>query len=257
MLEIVSPQNSRFKSYLELLESSGIKEQNRFLVFGKKLVLEVLKNHPSTIIEVLFPLPSPGKAHLTEDLPFELQSKVETRLAVGLGPSLFKEVDLFGTKFPILICTLPEIAIWNQTLTLSGFELLLPIGNPLNVGAILRSAVAFGVKKIVLLNECAHPFLPQSIRASSGAVFNLSFAKGPALKDLVENENLFSLDSEGTPLDKFQWRDDMRLLLGEEGQGIPSHLKSRAISIHQTSQMESLNVAIAAGIALHARFSKN
>ena len=90
--------------------------------------------------------------------------------SILLKKHLYNELDTFNTNAPLLVIQTPEIPEWDYRLT-EGCNLLIPFQDPVNVGAVIRSAAGFGVKKIIMLKEAAHPFHPRSIRASTGAVF--------------------------------------------------------------------------------------
>ena len=61
-----------------------------------------------------------------------------------------------------------------------GCTLFVPFQDPENVGAVIRSAAAFGVARVVLLREAAHPFHPRSSRAAGPALFQVPLQVGPA-----------------------------------------------------------------------------
>ena len=130
-----------------------------------------------------------------------------------------------------------------------------------NVGAILRSASAFGFKQIIALKGTAALWSPKVLRAGMGAHWGLQ---------LVESADLAALDQLRLPLlvtsshrgDFLHQMLQKRELpmpcvwaLGHEGQGICAELEARAkqhVRIAQPGGEESLNVATAAAICLHA-----
>jgi TrmH family RNA methyltransferase len=126
-------------------------------------------------------------------------------------------------------------------------ELVVPIGDPGNLGALIRSAEAFGVTRAVLTSEAAHPFLPKAVKASAGSVLRLPMARGPALHQFPDT--CIALDMGGTDIDKFIWPKNAMLAVGEEGKGLgKAHFKKR---VHiATAGVESLNAVVAASIAL-------
>ncbi len=102
-----------------------------------------------------------------------------------LSEALFKELDVAGTHSPLLLVSVPAIAPWSDADPWpTGCTLFVPFQDPENVGAVIRSAAAFGVARVVLLKEAAHPFHPRSSRAAGTALFQVPIAQGPSLRDL-------------------------------------------------------------------------
>lgn len=253
VVEITSPQNETYKMWLSLLGSKGIKEHRLFFVFGEKVVSETLNRHSDKCVQIILPLelssvPTPLNKRRWQDF---LQPDSGLKIAY-LSKSLFKELDIFDTGSPLLICRTPHLEIWDQSSQAKGLELIAPLSEPSNLGALLRSAAAFGASKVVLTLESANPFLPKCVRAASGAIFSVPLFKGPAVSELNE-KSLFALDSSGTPIEDFNWPKDIRLLVGNEGPGLPPQFRDQknTLKISMESTSESLNAVIAASIALH------
>ena len=126
-----------------------------------------------------------------------------------------------------------------------------------NVGSILRSAAAFGFTQIIALKGTAALWAPKVLRAGMGAHFGLR---------LIESAEMDALDALAVPCiatssHRGDWLHRARLphpcawLMGHEGQGVSAALEARAaqhIRIEQPGGEESLNVAAAAAICLHA-----
>ncbi|MDZ4662348.1 MAG: TrmH family RNA methyltransferase [Pseudomonadota bacterium] len=236
---ITSSTNLNYKRWHSLSDSQGILKQKQFLVSGQKVIEEILAQYPEKVIEVL----------ASEEFGPKLSLKHQTHL---IEKKLFKELDQFNTKSSLLVCRANRIEKWNPDAAPKGLELLCPFGDPRNLGAMMRSALAFGVSKLVLLTEAANPYLPLAVRSSSGAVLKLKLEQGPSIKALSNVKGLVALDFGGTPIDKFPWKQNIRLLVGEEGPGLWDMEFSTKISIAMTKTVESLNAAVAASIALHA-----
>jgi tRNA G18 (ribose-2'-O)-methylase SpoU len=130
-----------------------------------------------------------------------------------------------------------------------GLELLCPFGDPQNLGALVRTAYAFGVSRVVLLKEAAHPLLPKAIKASSGAILKIPLFFGPSIHQI--QAPAVALDLNGTPLNGKIWPQSLRLLLGEEGPGIPADFRGERLTLPMKNPMESLNAAVAAGIVIY------
>lgn len=236
MKSIQSRQNEKFKTWLSLLEGRGIKKQRQAIISGSRLVSEFLKLHSSLARELL--VPSKNASHI--DAP-----KVEV---FDLATELFRELDIFGTKSPLLVVETPSLEPWIEHPP-KGLELIVALSDPGNLGAVLRSALAFNANRVVLCQECSSPFLPKAIRASSGACFALPLIAGPSIHE-IKPQSAHCLDLEGEALTQFQWPQDLSLVLGEEGQGIPQSLHAKALTIPIHNKSESLNAMAAASIAL-------
>jgi len=220
MTIIESLQNKTYKYFKSLLTPKGLKKEKHCLVMGKTLTEELIKRkHPYK------------KIHFDEsENPDYLLSK-----------KLFEDLSLLKNRTPILLCECIEPKPYSYSK--NSFDVFLPVGDPRNLGALIRTATAFNVDKIVLLTESAHPFLHESIRASSGAVFNAPLFSSGSLKDL-DCKNLCTLDKGGKSL--FDWKpkvtDGIKILLGEEGGGLTSLQLKNSISIPISKNVESLNV---------------
>lgn len=241
---ITSANNNHIKRWLSLLDRKGIKKHGQCLVSGKKIVLETLTHHPTLCQELLY-------SQKTPDLP-KLPRHV---MSFELTDALFQKIDTVGTVFPLLICQTPKVSSADLSVPPEGLEVLCPLGNPMNLGMVIRSCSAFGVQKLILLQEAANPFHPKTIRASSGAVFNLSIDEGPEIQNLTDHELrkwVVSLDLKGRNLSTWQWPQHVRLLVGEEGLGLPDITFHHTLMIPQTNAVDSLNAAMATSIALFA-----
>lgn len=139
-----------------------------------------------------------------------------------------------------------------------GFILALDgVSDPGNVGAILRTALALGWEGAFILNESCDPFNDKAIRAARGATFRLPLAWGniDQLKMLVKENNLTPLvaDIEGQNLSDIA-PSPILLVMGNEAHGPSQEIKDfcQPATIAMPGSMESLNVAVAAGIMMYA-----
>ena len=242
---IESPQNPQFKLWESLLESRGLKKQGKFLLAGLKTVPEALNRWPEHFTTVLVTDPAQIDG-------WRLPARID---AVQLAPALFRTLDSSGTGFPLLVGTVPEMPLLDLSRPPQGLELVCALGDPNNLGALLRSAAAFGAHRVVLLEGAAHPFHPKCLRAASNAQFELALLRGGRWEDLCAAAGpMVALDAGGTDMASFAWPRDVRLVLGEEGPGIPDDLPVRRLSIPTTGAVESLNATVAASVALFSHF---
>lgn len=246
-LLIESAQNPRFKSWESLLESRGIRKAGQFLLAGLKLVPEALTRWPERFGTILVP-------HLNWIADWPLPDHVER---VQLAPELFRRLDVSGTDYPLLVGQVPELPAADLAAPPRGLELVCALGDPANLGALLRSAASFGATRVILLEEAAHPFHPKCLRAAANGVFGLNLARGGRWGDLARAAGpLLALDAGGEDLSRITWPQDLRLVLGEEGKGVPPDLPLRRLTVPTTGEVESLNATVAASIALFSWYSR-
>ena len=126
-----------------------------------------------------------------------------------------------------------------------------------NVGAILRSAGAFGFRQVIALKGTAALWSPKVLRAGMGAHFGLRLLEAvePAALDALAVPILVTSSHHGAFLHQAALPWPCAWALGHEGQGVGDEVGSRssqAVRIAQPGGEESLNVSCAAAICLHA-----
>jgi len=126
-----------------------------------------------------------------------------------------------------------------------------------NVGAILRSAAAFGVSTVVLDRACADPWSPKVLRAAMGGHFALSIRQVDALHAEVERfrgQVACTVARDGAAPKGAKLAHPLAWIFGSEGQGVSQALQELSdvlITIPLRPGTESLNVAAAAAICLY------
>ncbi len=122
------------------------------------------------------------------------------------------------------------------------------VGDPGNVGTLLRTADAFGAC-VALSDGCADPLSPKALRASAGAVFRV-----PILAwDAAPGTPVALVAHGGTPLAELALQPPVTFVLGSERAGVPPELVTDCClaTIELSGAAESLNVAAAGAIALY------
>ncbi len=240
--EITSASNPTFRRLKSLLGGPGIREHGEAILAGSRIVGEVAGRFPDAVI---------GWLTGTDGPPPPQPSWPWFRLA----DPLFKELDVAGTHAPLSLVRVPATPTWSDAAPWpDGCTLFVPFQDPENVGAVIRSAAAFGAARVVLLREAAHPFHPRSSRAAGPALFQVPLGVGPRLADLkAEGAPLIALDTDGPELSESPFPDRFGLVVGVEGPGLPPHLRAgHRRRIAMRPGVESLNAAAAAAVALYA-----
>ena len=129
------------------------------------------------------------------------------------------------------------------------------VSDPGNVGAVLRSAEAFGAASVALGPATADPFSPKAVRASMGAVFGMPLSRVSAVSELPGTKIALAAGA-GVPLRKLapapQASGAITLLVGSERDGLPDDVLAEADHVaHIPIATHSLNAATAAAVALY------
>jgi 16S rRNA (guanine527-N7)-methyltransferase len=242
--EIASTTNPNYQTCMEIQQGRGIRKQGMALVSGRKMVEEVLRNFPERIESWITDRDGPPP-------PPECDATVSWLRFVK---PLWEDLDQFGTKSPILRVRVPKLQpIDLQSDDLPGCTLLVPFQDPENVGAVLRSAAAFHVDRVVLLQEASHPFHPKSLRAGGPPILELNLFSGPSIRDLPDMKvPLIALGADGVEIQEQNWPESFAMLPGVEGPGLPKDLPNVVkIGIPIAEHVESLNASVATAIALY------
>jgi TrmH family RNA methyltransferase len=131
------------------------------------------------------------------------------------------------------------------------------VHDPGNVGAVLRSAEAFGASCVALGPGSADPFSPKAVRASMGAIFGVPVVKVGGIGELP-GATVALVAGKGAPLSELLHElhgghvRDATVLIGSEREGLPDEVVAQADhSVHIPIRTHSLNAAMAATVALY------
>lgn len=245
MIEISSKTNDHFRRWSDLSSARGIKKHSEFILMGEKLIEEFLEN-PNFRIK--------GEI-VHEDLKSVTMTAPKLkgqRIPVfKLPKALFNEIDVVGTHYNLLVLEPKEIAPLT-TAKAEGLEVISPLGDPSNLGALARSSLAFGASKMILTEESCSPYHPKAIKASAGALLKMPLFKIGKFADFVSNnDQIYALDMKGESVANFKWPKNVRIALGEEGPGFSGIKNLQRLSV-ATQSVESLNATVAGSIALYS-----
>jgi 16S rRNA (guanine(527)-N(7))-methyltransferase RsmG len=238
---IESASNPTFRRCRDLLTGAGIRKHREAIVAGTRVCSEVIERFPERVLGWLTDLDGPPPS----------SPGIEW---LRFSKAMFKELDVAGTHAPLLLVDAPALPEWHDDEPWpDGCTLFVPFQDPENVGAVIRSAAAFGVARVVLLAGAAHPFHPRGSRAGGTAIFQVTLMTGPALDDLRTGEvPLLALDTSGSEISESSFPPRFGLVVGVEGPGLPPHLRSgERRRIAMEPGVESLNAATAAAVALY------
>lgn len=241
--DIASRENPTFKRFLRLFRGQGVKKQGAAILSGPKQVEEVLKDFPERCEGIIL-------AERHEMPSVNLPGAIK---AYRLSGDLFREIDLYGTDQPLLMVRVQPLPPWDRNVWPVGCTLFVPFQDPGNVGTVIRSAAAFGVPRVVILRESAHPFHHRSLRVAGSAIFRIPLFEGPSIREMGDGKApLITLSCDGRDIGNYRFPRTFGLLPGLEGPGLPPRLReTESLAIPMAAGVESLNAALATGIALY------
>lgn len=269
MKRIASRSNPETVFAASLLTKKGREETGLFTADGEKLFRESAKPENASKIDRIYLRESASDRYLpliTELLGGEFADSDRT---VVFSDPAFEKIT--SEKSPQGIITVLKtidfsknyIKIEKKDLSrLEGKRIVALFGvrDPGNLGAIVRSAVAFGFSEMVLSSDCVEVTNPKTVRAAMGGVFSIGFRTVSDFGSFITSareagRRVFAAElREGAaPLFEIGIRSDDVIVIGNEGQGIPreiSALCDSSVYIPISERSESLNAAVAASLFL-------
>jgi len=126
------------------------------------------------------------------------------------------------------------------------------VGDPGNVGTVIRSGLAFGASCVALGPGSADPYGHKAVRASMGALFSVPVARVKTLAELP-GRKIALVAREGAPLRELPVDGELTLVVGAEREGLPSSIVASCDDVAHIpiAHADSLNAAMAATVALY------
>ena len=185
----------------------------------------------------------------------EIARLVEGRDPVLLADVLMRELGLVDTPSGLLaVAAMPAamaaVDLEKEAILLDGVQ------DPGNVGTLLRTAAAAGIKQALLAPGCAAAWSPKVLRAGQGAHFALVIHEDADLAGFMaayRGTTAVTCLDDATSLYETDWQGPLAWVFGAEGQGVSPALIAAArlrIRIPMPGAVESLNVAAAAAVCL-------
>tara|TARA_B100000029_G_scaffold262914_1_gene259091 strand:+ start:6715 stop:7479 length:765 start_codon:yes stop_codon:yes gene_type:complete len=242
--------------YLRSLHNKKYRQKEKKIILeGKKLINQVLNSN--TKIECVWLSHAFIESTSGQELKLKL-SKKNINWEVASEKSIARVCESKNNQGLVAISPLPEFnkinPFPNQAIYLDG------ISDPGNMGTILRSAIWFGIKTILLSNDCVDPFNSKVIRSGMGSHFYFNHIITKSASDVLmkfdKSYRILGADIKGEPmhLKNFEKHKKWVLVLGNESKGLSEKLRLKLtdeIYIDGFHQIDSLNVAVAGSIILH------
>jgi len=225
-MTITSNHNEKLKEIRKLARTRSRAESGRFVAEGEDLVAAAAAARWNP----LHLLTAAGSGLAGEEVEGDLLAGVSS---LGSGT---RQLGVYESRWVAPAGPLC-IALWG-------------VGDPGNVGTILRSAVAFGASSVVVGPGSADPFGPKAVRASMGAIFAVPVARARRVDELP-GERVALVARGGSPL-AGPATGETTLVVGAERDGLADDVVAACDRIaHIPIASDSLNAAMAASIALY------
>jgi TrmH family RNA methyltransferase len=236
MSVITSHRNQEFKTLL-----AAKKDRGMMLLEGRRLVENALSRgmvpcHAAVTPEYVLARGRAGFPHtvLSEEL---LARIADTRTPQGIL-----------AFFPAPWAGDEDLARCERIIILDGLQ------DPGNVGTIIRTAEAFGFDAVAVTQGTASPFSAKAVRSSMGSVLGVTIVRRQPAELAALPHRMIILAPRGTmKLRAELFRSPCAICLGQEGAGVSPEmlaLSHETVSIPMKGNVESLNVAVTAGIVL-------
>ena len=262
---ISSRSNPIVKWAVSLSEKKGREASKSFIAEGEKLTFEAIS--ASLPITHVFVCES-QKARIIDKLPRELADKnYEDVRIIILSESAFEKISTEKSPQGVIsvikhldFFSIIDI-IYKKEFFLCEREraiALYSVRDPGNLGAVIRSSVAFGVDRIILSADCADIYNPKTVRSAMGSLFRVKISVVADMREFIDaaKENgrrVFSaeLTDDAKSLSDVSLNESDIVIIGNEGHGIPkdvSSLTNGSVYIPISKKTESLNASVAAAI---------
>lgn len=236
MRVVTSHRSLAFRAFLAAKKDKGM-----MLLEGRRLVANALSR--GLVPGLAAVTPEYIRAHGPARFPHTvLKEELLARIADTRTP---QGILAF---FPVPWAAAEDLAGRERIVILDGLQ------DPGNVGTIIRTAEAFGFDAIALTEGSASPFSPKAVRSSMGSVLGLTIARVQPEELATYPHRIITLAPRGSArLSADLFRSPCAVCLGQEGAGVSPEMLAishETVSIPMKKNVESLNVAVTAGIVL-------
>lgn len=244
---INSINNKTIKIAAALKEKKYRLQEGKFLVEG----INLIKDLPGENIEEIF---------LRESNFSSFESLCSEKLKENSSIHIHIVADSVFKKLTDTVSSIGIVAVCKKSLEKplgkGNIAIFDRIRDPGNLGTMLRSTLAFGIKDVILI-DCVDIYSPKVIRSSLGAIFHLNLMKIDSLLDihkLLHDYEIIVLDMKGTNIYEYKTEKTFALVVGSEAEGVSKDIIAVGDSIVSIPMpgaiVESLNAAVSFSIAL-------
>ena len=250
--KITSLDNELIKKFLKLKFKKYRRKFNLFFVENSKIIIDAY-NYGVFPKYLLFTEEFYNKNKKQIDLLLNEDKSVNVYIINKKINNTISDLDTPSEIIAVYEIQDKKISFSSNILYLNA------ISDPGNLGTILRSALAFGFKDIVLDEYCTDLYNYKVINAAKETIFklNIQYDKDLRLLDKIKNDYqlVITIKKDGVDINNISRKELICLVFGNESHGVSDEIKNKAdvfLSISTSEEIESLNVASAASIILYS-----
>lgn len=265
---IVSKSNEKVKFIKSLNDKKFRSKYKAFYLEGIKVVTEILNSKKA--IDIVFIaysedliIKSNGGSILLDKLEKEKDIEV-----LKFSENVFRYItDTVNPQGVLVVVNIPEYDLKDEIDKINSDILILDKVQDLgNIGTIIRSADAFGVRLIICNNGTADIYAPKVVRSTMGAIFRVKVVYTNEIFDVIKYLKSKNYSVIGTSLDTKNYIDEIdyrcknAYILGNEANGVDKTLLNvcdKLVKINMEATAESLNVSVATSIILYEQYKNN
>ncbi len=252
-MELTGLQNPQVKSAAELKQKKYRQQQGLFLAEGLRTVEEAVAS--KTVVSIFYTAIEDDRTRSV----LEEAAAQQLKLYCVSDAVMKKIADTDTPQGIIAVCKMQNVTL-DKLLSKGEMLLVLDrVGDPGNLGTMLRTADAAGIGGVVLLKGCVDIYAPKTVRSSMGSLFHVPVVSGIGEDNFIAEAKdagyeLLVTSLEGADnLYKADLGGRIAFVMGNEAGGVSANLLERAdkrVFIPMAGRAESLNVAMAAGVVM-------
>ncbi|BCI60240.1 RNA methyltransferase [[Clostridium] leptum] len=257
VFQLDSRENPKVKHFIRLLNNGKYREeQGLFAIEGARLCMDALQS--GIPIAELFYTEEAAKKYNTIVADLGQKALKTYQISEGIAKKMGDTTHPQG-----VFCTCKTLDKPDDLVTIGTDSRILAMENiqdPANLGAMLRTAEAVGIKGVICSAGCCDMYHPKVLRASMGAVFRLSVRLEENLPKMLRGLTGMGVltmaavpDASACPVTSLRFDRSAVAVIGNEGNGLTKEAIEACevrVTIPMKGRAESLNASMAAGILM-------
>lgn len=255
---ITSVANPLIKRIRSLAQKKFREQERTFFVEGIQPVWSAIEHHAQIQVIIVAPelLTSESAREMIDSARAKNIHVVNVNRAVFESFAERENPSGLGALVEMREANLDQLTITTKSI----FIALHQVGNPGNLGTIIRTADAVGASAVILIGETTDEYHPHAVKASMGALFNVPVVHVARAEDLFAWCKLRGVNVITTSAHAAQDYAPVKyplpalFLFGSEGEGLSKEILARgnlAVKIPMEGTATSLNLAVAVGVILY------